>query len=108
MSDQGNKLLASDISRLYPQIDIRLIFANNFSIGNFFNFKDRISPNIKSNIVYKYSCSLCSVTYLGQSIRHFHIRVPEIELHYFVQLCVFLRTLCVFLSSPTNWARSLE
>ena len=81
MSENANKLLSSDISKLfskfYPQIDFRLIFTNNFSIGNFFNFKDKISPHIKSNIVYNYSCSLCSATYLGESIRHFHTRVSE-------------------------------
>ena len=65
------------ISKFYHQIDFRLIFANNFSISSFFNFKDRISPNIKSNIVYNYSCSHCSATYLGESIRHFHTRVSE-------------------------------
>ena len=81
MSEKANKLLSSDISKLfskfYPQIDFRLIFTNNFSIGNFFSFKDKISPHIKSNIVYNYSCSLCSATYLGESIRHFHTRVSE-------------------------------
>ena len=43
MSDQANKLLASDISKLfsklYPQIDSRLIFAYNLSTGNFFQFQ---------------------------------------------------------------------
>ena len=46
-------------------------------MGNFFNFKDMISLNIKSNIVHKYSCSLCSATYLCESIRHFHTLVSE-------------------------------
>ena len=46
-------------------------------MGIFFNFSDRIPPNIKSNIVYNYSCSLSSATYLGESIYHFHTCVSE-------------------------------
>ena len=41
MSDQVNKSFASDIpklfSKFYPQIEFRLFFANNLSIGIYFS-----------------------------------------------------------------------
>ena len=43
MSEQVNKLLASDFpklfSKFYPQIEFRLIFVNSFSMCKFFQFQ---------------------------------------------------------------------
>ena len=33
-------------------VDFHIIFTNEFSIGSFIHFKDKISPCLKSNIVY--------------------------------------------------------
>ena len=81
MSAHSNKLIKFDliklVSKFYPQIDFNIIFTNDFSIGSFFLFKDKVSPCVKSNIVYKYSCGLCSATYIGESTRHYQTRVSE-------------------------------
>ena len=48
MSAHSNKLIKFDLSKLvskfYPQIDFNIIFTNDFSIGSFFQFKDKVSP----------------------------------------------------------------
>ena len=81
MTAHANKLfkfyLGKLVSKFYPQIDFNIIFTNDFSIGSFFYFKDKISLCVKSNIVYKYSYGLYSATYIGESTRHYQTRVSE-------------------------------
>ena len=57
MTAYVNKLINFDVcklvSKFYPQIDFNILSTNEISIGRFFNFKDKISSCVKSNIVYK-------------------------------------------------------
>ena len=64
------------VSEFYPQLDIRFIFFNNFRIGSLFNIKDRMPVNVRSSVVYQYSCS-CNATYIGKTERHLCVRVSE-------------------------------
>ena len=43
----------------------------------FFRFKDNVSFNLGSNVVYKFSCGRCNATYYGETCRHLNIRVGE-------------------------------
>ena len=56
---------------------MNLIFKNNFTIGRYFKFKDVIPKHMQSNVVYKYTCSLCSETYCGETTRHLRQRIAE-------------------------------
>ena len=42
-----------------------------------FNFKDCIPRELKSLVLYRYSCSTCRGTYLGETKRHFLVRAYE-------------------------------
>ena len=81
MHDAANesldKSLRNLVGKFYPQINLSIIFQNKNSVGSFFNFKDKIPQCVRSNVVYKYSCSHCNATYVGESSRHFHTRVSE-------------------------------
>ena len=46
-------------------------------ISNFFKFKDRPSKGLRSNVVYKFLCGNCNVTYYGKTIRHLKVRASE-------------------------------
>ena len=76
-----NENLKSDLTKLayrfYPQISLKIIFQNNFSIKSFFPFKDRVDTLLQSDVVYKYSCSHCNATYVGETARHLHTRISE-------------------------------
>ena len=42
-----------------------------------FRFKDVISKELSSHLVYKFSCSSCNATYYGKTERHLNIRAGE-------------------------------
>ena len=64
------------IKRYCNNIDIKLIFSS-FKIGNLFSAKDPIPSNIRSSVVYKFSCAGCNAGYVGEITRHFSTRVRE-------------------------------
>ena len=54
---------------LNPQLDVRLIFTNNFRIRNLFKLKDTFPDPLRSHIVYIYNCSGCTTAqYVGQPV----------------------------------------
>ena len=65
------------VNRFYPHINLNLIFQNDFSIKNFFPFKDKIPVFMQSNVVYKYKCEQCLATYYGETSRHLRTRIAE-------------------------------
>lgn len=60
-----------------PFCKINVIFTSKNKLTNFFTFKDRVPRNLKSRVLYKYSCSSCNTTYIGKSLRHFQVRYSE-------------------------------
>ena len=71
-----NKLLKL-FRRHYPQIDLRVIFKPSFRVSDLFHFKDRIPRDVRSSVVYQFSCGSCNATYIGMTARHFRQRVCE-------------------------------
>ena len=65
------------IFKYYPQIDLKIIFVNSNSIGNFFNFKNRVQTLLQSNLVYLYTCPQCNACYVGETSRHLRTRIAE-------------------------------
>ena len=58
-------------------------------------FKDKVPINIRSHILYRFSCGGCNSTYIGKSKRHFLVRVNE-------HLGISLRTGKNFKFNPNN------
>ena len=56
--------------------NIKLIF-NSFEIKNYFSYKDPIPNDLKSSLVYIYTCASCSSSYIGKTYRHFKARIDE-------------------------------
>ena len=81
MSNSSNKTMSREIleivKRFYPQLELKILFKNDFSISSFFRFKDRVSTLLRSNLVYKYSCGQCNATYYGETTRHLKTRISE-------------------------------
>ena len=56
--------------------NIKLVF-NSFKIKNYFSYKDPIPDDLKSFLVYKFTCASCSSSYIGETCRHFKTRIEE-------------------------------
>ena len=56
--------------------NIKLVF-NSFKIKNYFSYKDPIPDDLKSFLVYKFTCVSCSSSYIGKTCRHFKTRIEE-------------------------------
>ena len=73
--------MKSDLQKLcqqyFPQIDPKLVFCNKFTTGSLFNYKDKIPLNLRSCIIYNYSCAGCAASYLGSTLRAFYVRKAE-------------------------------
>ena len=61
----------------YPQISLRVVYSDNNTIGNRFNFKDKVSTLCTANVVYKYTCEFCKELYIGKTCRQFRSRIRE-------------------------------
>ena len=56
--------------------NIKLVF-NSFKIKNYFSYKDPIPNDLKSFLVYKFTCASCSSSYIGKTCHHFKTRIEE-------------------------------
>ena len=56
--------------------NIKLVF-NSFKIKSYFSYKDPIPDDLKSFLVYKFTCASCSSSYIGKTCRHFKTRIEE-------------------------------
>ena len=46
-------------------------------LNTLFRFKDSLEKKIRSGIIYRYTCSICKVTYYGKTFPHFYTRAAE-------------------------------
>ena len=56
--------------------NIKLVF-NSFKIKNYFSYKDPIPNNLKSFLVYKFTCASCSSSCIGETCRHSKTRIEK-------------------------------
>ena len=53
------------------------MFKNKTRLGNNFHFKDQISKDLTSGVVYKFQCRLCNESYYGECMRQLNVRIGE-------------------------------
>ena len=56
--------------------NIKLVFTS-IKIKNYFSYKDPIPDDLKSFLVYKFTCASCSSSYIGKTCCHFKTRIEE-------------------------------
>ena len=71
-----NKLLKLCKEFCKENFNIKLVF-NSFKIKNYFSYKDPIPDDLKSFLVYKFTCASCSSSYIGETCCHFKTRIEE-------------------------------
>ena len=76
-SFEVKKRLQKWIAAYYPQCKLQVIFNSNNRLRNLFNFKDKIPLNVRSHLIYRYTCDSCNTIYIGKTRRHYAVRVFE-------------------------------
>ena len=56
---------------------LKVISQSPCKLNSLFRYKDSLQKKIRSDIVYRYMCSNCKVTYYGKTYRHFFTRAAE-------------------------------
>ena len=69
--------LKISLDKILPNFNFNISLVNKFTIGSFFNYKDKLPFAIRSSCVYKFSCAQCARSYVGSSTRSFHTRIAE-------------------------------
>ena len=56
---------------------MKFIFQFKNCLSNLFRFKDTIPEELLSNLVYKFLCSNCNITYYSETERHLNVRSEQ-------------------------------
>ena len=71
------KLLKLSKEFCKKNFNIRLVFSSFKVKKNYFSYKDPIPDDLKSFLVYTFTCASCSSSYIGETCRHFKTRIEE-------------------------------
>ena len=64
------------VNRYCNDLDIKLVFTT-FKLRNFFSVKDSVPRELRSHVIYKFTCACCNACYIGETGCHFSTRVRE-------------------------------
>ena len=71
-----NKLSKLSKEFCKENFNIKLVFSS-FKIKNYFSYKDAIPNDLKSFLVYRFTCASFSSSYFCKTCRHFETRIKE-------------------------------
>ena len=69
--------LVNSIENNLKFCQLKVIFQSPCKLNLLFRYKDSLKKEIRSNIVYRYTCSNCKVTYYVKTYCHFFTRAAE-------------------------------
>ena len=76
LSEQFQTSTNNIICKYLPFLSIDIIFVNPLALSNFFKFKDSLPSEMRSNLVYLYTCPRCPRgTYVGETSRMLKVRI---------------------------------
>ena len=76
--------LIKSIQRNLQFCSLKVVFQSTCKLRSLFHFKDTLDKKIRSDLVCRYTCSNCNVTYYGKTYRHFftgaaeHMGIPNL------------------------------
>ena len=69
--------LQKSINKNLPFCKIKVIFKCRTRLINISRFKDKVTFNLHSNVVYKFSSGRCNATYYGKTCQHLKIIIGQ-------------------------------
>jgi len=76
-SSNLKRKLHSIFAKLIPPCNLKIIFKSTNRLSSFFKFKDILPRELRSHLIYKFSCGSCNATYYGKTERHLNVRSGE-------------------------------
>ena len=61
----------------YPQIKFQFIFCNNFTLGSFLRGSSFLPQDLRSSVIYLFTCPRCALRYVGSTSRWLKHRTLE-------------------------------
>ena len=77
LSDKIQKRLKSVFKRYIPVGNIKIIWKTKRRLSHFLKFKDVVTSDYESHIIYKFSCPSCNAGYVGETRTHFIVRSSQ-------------------------------
>ena len=62
--------------KLCKSIKIKFAFSSP-NVCSYFSTKGKMPNTLRSSVVYKFKCANCNVSYVGETYRHFNVRIKE-------------------------------
>ena len=56
---------------------LEIVFKRQNKLAKAFRFKNRITKELTSGVVYKFQCGFCNEPYYGECVRHLNVRIGE-------------------------------
>ena len=69
--------LRRTIERDLPFCKLKMIFRSKCRLNTLFHFKCLLKKKTQPEVIYRYRCSNCNVTYYGKTFSHFYTRASE-------------------------------
>ena len=69
--------LSPILKRTFPACRFVFVPTSSFSISRLFPFKDKIPQQLRSSLIYLYTCASCQARYVGQTGLQLKIRVSK-------------------------------
>ena len=77
MSQVVKTILTKTMNKHIKFCKLRVIFQTSNRLKNYFRFKDSVPETLRSNLIYKFSCGSCTISYISTTYRHFKLRVSK-------------------------------
>lgn len=77
VTDQLRRSIKQINKQFMPHKDVIVYFKPGLRVSNFFRTKDSTPFELRSHVVYQYTCAGCNSSYIGQTARHLHHRIAE-------------------------------
>ena len=60
--------------KVLPFANIKIVFKTTRRVSHILRFKDRLSTDLCSHLIYHFKCPCCNAGYIGETRKHFKVR----------------------------------
>ena len=77
LSDKVQRRIKNIFQSTIPTGKINVIFKTQRRLSHFLKFKDIVSPDLNSHVIYHFKCPSCNAGYIGETRAHFKTRSSQ-------------------------------